>query len=47
MTGDLRLFGAPDPFDPTAWWGCSCKVVWVAVAAWEMRTWIMARKAAA
>lgn len=41
----MNLFGEPDPFDPAAWWGCSCKPVWLALVTWEMRAWIAARKA--
>lgn len=39
------LFGPPDPFDPSAWFGCSCKPVWMALVVGELRDWIRARKA--
>ena len=38
-----RLFGEPDPFDTEAWFGCSCKVVWLAIVAWGIRDYIRQR----
>lgn len=34
-----------DTTDRAAWFGCSHKVVWLALVTWEIKDWIRLRKA--